>query len=82
MTKTSHFFIIIGKKTYGQRIPIVVILEHESTLENFVELIRFVLNKVYKNSKRIFSPYYNGDMRIRFKVTILISNIKIVLITS
>jgi hypothetical protein len=45
-------------------------------------LIRFVLNKVYKNSKRIFSPYYIGEMRIRFKVTILISNIKIVLITS
>ena len=49
------------KKTYGQRIPIVVILEHESTLKIFVELIRFVLNKVYKNSKRIFSPYYIGE---------------------
>ena len=59
--KNPHFFIIIGKKTYGQRIPIVVILEHESTLENLVEFIRFVLNKVYENSKRIFSPYYIGE---------------------
>ena len=61
VTKNPHFFIIIGKKTYGQRIPIVVILEHESTLENFVEFTKFVLDKVYENSKRIFIPYYFGE---------------------
>ena len=49
------------KKTYGQRTPIVVILEHESTEENFVESIKFVLDKVHQNSKRIFSHYYIGE---------------------